>query len=233
MAEKIETPQRLYLQIANALAELIKTGEVNVGERFASERELAAKFTVSRSTIREAMIALEVSGVVEIRSGSGIYALAPTTKLKPVAIEDTPGPFEVLEARMIIEVEAASLAAERMSNDELLKLKQLLHAMEYAEEKSDINEAERIDQAFHLQIIESTRNSALLPIYRWLWEIRESSKVSKKFHTMFREKGSVPSIGEHKAVLDALMQRDGQAAALAMKTHLTAVMHRLTEHSLV
>lgn len=226
--------QRLYLQIANQLAELVKSGEVKVGERFAAERELAADFGVSRSTIREAMIALEVSGLVEIRSGSGIYALLPSRKLSSsIAQEDMPGPFEVLEARMLIEAESAKLAAERISNDELLHLQQLLLSMTRAVDANNIEDAERIDHAFHLAIVTATRNSALIPIYEWLWQVRELSEVSKRFHLKLRDKGSTPKIDEHKAVCDALMQRDGDKAKAAIETHLTQVLSRLAECSLV
>ena len=224
--------QRLYLQIANAIVELVKSGEVNIGERFAAERDLAAKFSVSRSTIREAMIALEVSGFVEIRSGSGIYALPPFSKPNILqSAEDTPGPFEVLEARMMLESEAAELAAERISNAELHQLKQLLSAM--AVEKNNIEEAEQIDHAFHLLIVKATRNSALTPIYEWLWKIRESSAVSQQFHLKFRNIGSTPKVAEHKVIFDALMRRDGIAAKTAIKAHLSEVMNRLTDCSLV
>lgn len=226
--------QRLYLQIADKLADLVNNDQVKVGERFAAERELAADFGVSRSTIREAMIALEVSGLVEIRSGSGIYALAPSRKLNSsIAQEDMPGPFEVLEARMLIEAESAKLAAERISNDELLQLKQLLLAMTKAVEAKDIEEAERIDHAFHLAIVTATRNSALIPIYEWLWQVRELSEVSKRFHLKLRDKGSTPKIDEHKAVCDALMQRDGDKAKAAIQTHISQVLSRLSECSLV
>lgn len=234
MAITDNSTQRLYLQIANALAGLVKSGEVKVGERFAAERDLAAKFEVSRSTIREAMIALEVSGLVEIRSGSGIYALSPAQQLSKLqAAEDIPGPFEVLEARIMLESEAAAVAAERISNQELHQLKQLLNSMKTAIDSGDIEEAERIDHAFHLLIVKATRNSALTPIYEWLWQIRESSAVSQQFHLKLRDKGSTPRIQEHKQVLDALMRRDGEAAKKAIKHHLTQVMNRLTECSLV
>ncbi|MGJ8679908.1 FadR/GntR family transcriptional regulator [Paraglaciecola sp.] len=226
--------QRLYLQVASQLADLVKDGTVKVGARFAAERDLAADFGVSRSTIREAMIALEVSGLVEIRSGSGIYALEPSRKINSaLAIEDLPGPFEVLEARMLIESESANLAAQRISNDELLQLKQLLHSMAKAVEEDNIEEAERIDHAFHLAIIKATRNSALLPIYEWLWEVRELSEVSKRFHLKLRNKGSTPKIEEHEAVCNALMQRDGEQAKKSIQSHLTNVMSRLTDCSLV
>ena len=226
--------QRLYLQIADKLAELVKNGEVKVGSRFAAERELAADYGVSRSTIREAMIALEVSGLVEIRSGSGIYALNPSRKRSPaIVIEDLPGPFEVLEARMLLEAESVKLAAERISNEELLQLKQLLAAMSSAVDQGDIEQAEKIDHVFHLAIIKATRNSALLPMYEWLWEVRELSEVSKRFHSKLRSKGSTPKIEEHESVCQALMQRDGEAASRAIQSHLTNVMSRLTECSLV
>lgn len=234
MQNSESSSKRLYLQIASALAELVRSGEVKVGERFAAERDLAAKFEVSRSTVREAMIALEVSGLVEIRSGSGIYALDQAKKLKSLqASEDTPGPFEVIEARILIESEAAELAAERISNTELHQLKQLLAKMEQAVEDGDIEAAESIDHAFHLLIVKATRNSALTPIYEWLWKIRESSSVSQNFHLKLRNKGSTPKIDEHKIILDALMQRDGKQAKAAIKQHLSKVMDRLTDCSLV
>ena len=67
--------RRLYLEVAGQIETLIRSGEIKPGERLPSERDLAASFEVSRPTIREAMIALEIAGLVEIRTGSGIYAL--------------------------------------------------------------------------------------------------------------------------------------------------------------
>lgn len=234
MSKNETTSQRLYLQVADKLADLVNNGEVEVGSRFPAERDLAADYGVSRSTIREAMIALEVSGLVEIRSGSGIYALNPSRKRSPaIVIEDLPGPFEVLEARMLLEAESIKLAAERISNEELLQVKQLLAAMSSAVEQGNIEQAEKIDHAFHLAIIKATRNSALLPMYEWLWEVRELSEVSKRFHLKLRNKGSTPKIEEHQAVCDALMQRDGELAKKAIQSHLTQVMNRLTACSLV
>ncbi len=229
-----QTSQRLYIQIAEKLANLVNQGTVKVGERFAAERDLAADFGVSRSTIREAMIALEVSGLVEIRSGSGIYAVNSPRKSSPgIIIEDLPGPFEVLEARMLLEKEAIKLAAERISDEELSYLNQMLDGMSVAIEKGNIEEAEKIDHAFHLAVIKATKNSALLPMYDWLWEVRELSKVSKSFHLKLRDKGSTPKIEEHQSIFNALKQRDGELAAQAIQSHLAKVMNRLAACSLV
>ncbi|MER2490521.1 FadR/GntR family transcriptional regulator [Catenovulum sediminis] len=226
--------KRLYLQIAGKLAELVEQGEVAVGQRFPAERELAARYQVSRSTIREAMIALEVSKLVEIRSGSGIYALAPSKGLESLQLtDDLPGPFEIIETRQIIEVEAAGLAAERISNAELHQLKNLLLTMEEATKNGDVAKAEQIDHLFHLTIVKATRNNALIPMYEWLWSARETSAVNKQFHHKLRDKVADAVISEHKAMVDALMQRDAEKAKAVTQIHLKAVEKRLATSSFV
>ena len=100
--------QRLYLQVADQLMELIRGGSLKSGERLPSERDLAEQFGVSRPTIREAMIALEIAGLVEIRSGSGVYVLEARDKSSPQVDDQGPGPFEILEARRLIEGEACA-----------------------------------------------------------------------------------------------------------------------------
>ena len=101
--------RRLYLEVAGQIETLIRSGEIKPGERLPSERDLAASFEVSRPTIREAMIALEIAGLVEIRTGSGIYALPLKQSPEAITIDDVPGPFEVLEARLLIETDAPDM----------------------------------------------------------------------------------------------------------------------------
>ena len=108
--------RRLYLEVATQLEQQSQNGQIRPGERLPSERDLAGRFEVSRPTIREAMIALEIAGLVDIKTGSGIYVLAQTETLVPRSLDDVPGPFEVLEARLLIEPQAASLAAARISS---------------------------------------------------------------------------------------------------------------------
>ena len=99
--------ERLYLKVAEQLSRLITSGSIKPGERLPSERILADKLGVSRPTIREAMIALEISGVIEIRTGSGIYATQKQFQQSQPEIGDKGvGPFEILETRFIIESEA-------------------------------------------------------------------------------------------------------------------------------
>src|SRR6059036_1512653 len=102
-------PRRLYRQIADQLRALIKAGEFPVGTRLPTERDLAAKLGVSRPSVREALIALEVEGLVEVRGGSGIYVRAPEATAGSKAPEAAAGPFELLRARYVIESECAAL----------------------------------------------------------------------------------------------------------------------------
>ncbi|WP_440906607.1 FadR/GntR family transcriptional regulator (plasmid) [Catenovulum sp. SX2] len=223
--------KRLYIQIATKLAAEISAGEIKPGERFPSERDLAAKYNVSRSTIREAMIALEVNQVVEIRTGSGIYALEPIAA-NPIELADEfPSPFEILETRLILETEAAKLAATRISNSELHELMQLTTAMQVASEQGDIAKAEKIDQKFHLTIVRATRNNALISLYEWLWQARQTSVVNKQFHHKLRQNNADAVLEEHRNMLNALMQRDEELAKTTTMHHLKEVEKRLATDS--
>ncbi|MGH8035604.1 MAG: FadR/GntR family transcriptional regulator, partial [Lysobacterales bacterium] len=113
---------RSYQRLAAQLLALIAQGEFKVGERLPSERALAERFDVSRTSVREATIALELQGVVEVRGGSGIYVTqAPSTPTAASAftLETGPGPFELLRARCLIESEIASVAAETRTDADL------------------------------------------------------------------------------------------------------------------
>ena len=120
MLLKAVQSQRRFEQVAEQISKLIKKGKLNPGERLPPERELAKQLEVSRPTVREAMIALEISGMVEVRVGSGIYVLntsSPDLKLRNNTIDIGPGPLELIEARKEIEGANAALAAQRIGTD--------------------------------------------------------------------------------------------------------------------
>ena len=106
-------PRRLYRQIADQIRTLIRSGEFPAGARLPPERDLAKQLGVSRPSVREALIALEVEGLVEVRIGSGIYVQGGSEARGPNgAHEAQAGPFELLRARHVIESECAALAAK-------------------------------------------------------------------------------------------------------------------------
>ncbi len=209
---------RLYVKVAEQLKGLITNEVIMPGERFPSERELAEKLGVSRPTIREAMIALELSGVIEIRTGSGIYVTHQKGMLGDDVKDKGVGPFEILEIRYILEAEACALAASRITNEQLAQLRQTLLEMEEEEKLADASE--RADQKFHSIIAEASQNSAISSVVDWLWKLRNESDLSTLFLERIRKEGVHPCIEEHKRILQALEQRNPEQARTAMKNHL-------------
>lgn len=209
---------RLYMKVAEQLKKLITNEAIKPGERFPSERELAEQLGVSRPTIREAMIALELSGVIEIRTGSGIYVTHPKHRISDTFADKGAGPFEILEIRYILEAEACALAAARITDDQLAELRATIDEMEEEEKLS--NASERADQKFHSIIAQACQNSAISSVVDWLWNLRNESELSTMFLKRIREEGVHPSIQEHKNILAALEQRNPERARTAMKLHI-------------
>lgn len=224
--------QRLYLQIADKLADNIKQEGLSSGDRLPSERELAASFDVSRQTVREALIALEVAGAVEIKLGSGVYVKAPSARSMQEVLEDAPSPTEILEARKIFESEASALAAIHITEPELAQLKKTLEQMQQHEASGDTLATEESDKQFHLLIAKATRNSAIVNTIKWLWDLRGKSKISQVFHNKVRSTGSHPSISDHQQIYDALARHDTKAAQAAMVMHLCRVLEEFSNYSL-
>ena len=227
--QPIDTQERLYVRVARRIAELIASGEVKPGEKLPSERDLAEMLKVSRPSVREAMIALEVSGLIEVRTGSGIYvAEASLTQNQPAMVaDDGIGPFEILEMRLLIEPEACALAAERISSEQLLELRDHYQAMQNT---NGTPEMETHDGAFHRLIAAATENTAIEKTVSWLWELRRQSELSRGFHRLIIEEGTYPVLDEHEQILLALEAQDAEGARRAMRAHLEASTGAAARH---
>ncbi|MFC1518587.1 FadR/GntR family transcriptional regulator [Pseudomonadota bacterium] len=207
---------RLYVKVAAQLSKLVSDGVILPGDRLPSERELAEKLNVSRPTIREAMIALELSGIVEIRTGSGIFV---NQKKAFITSEDQGvGPFEILQIRGIIESEACAIAVQHITDDEIKQLRDTIVEMEEEEKRPD--SSEKADWKFHKIIANATQNSAITSIVNWLWELRGKSDLSAAFAQRLRAEGVHPSIQDHNDIVDALEKRDAEQAKQAMLRHI-------------
>jgi GntR family transcriptional regulator, hexuronate regulon transcriptional repressor len=217
------TNDRLYHELARAIIAELASGRYQVGDRLPAERELALEHEVSRPTVREAIIALEVQGLVEVRVGSGAYV-----KRLP-GDDDTPGfnitAFELTEARLLFESEAAALAASQITDEELAELEQRVE--DIALENQSSNGTEEADREFHLTIARATRNSAVVRTIEELWRIRATSPESALLHAKARFANVKLIVEEHGAILEALKARDPAAARAAMRTHLASVLDSL------
>ena len=213
--------KRLYERIVEIISGEIVAGKYTLGQRLPSERDLASRFDVSRPTIREALIALEVDGFVEVVTGSGVYVRSLKRRSGGAAQRDV-GPFELLEARALIESEAAALAAQHINQRELRALEGLVAEME-AENRYDVVMSEDADRRFHLAIAAATKNSAMEQAVESLWEARNQSLQNVRFLEKVRAEGVKPRIDEHVAIVTALKSRDAVAARAAMRAHLRGV----------
>lgn len=227
--EPIETQDRLYVRVARRIEGLVSSGEVSAGDKLPSERDLAEMLQVSRPSIREAMIALEVSGVIEVRTGSGIYVADQSRQLSATVADEGIGPFEILEMRLLIEPETCALAAERISDDQLEQLRKIYNEMGRT---SGTSEVEGFDSQFHNLIAEASENTAIARTLSWLWLLRDQSELSRGFHRLIIEEGVYPVLDEHTAIFNALEARNPDEARKAMREHLEAATASAAQHFL-
>jgi DNA-binding FadR family transcriptional regulator len=209
-------PRRLYRQIADQLRHLMDEGEYPVGSRLPTERELAEKLGVSRPTVREALIALEVEGRLRIRVGSGIYVIPPQPAPPTSNLAGIEGPFEVLRARAFIESAVAEEAARRADPEDVARLDAVLAEIAARPQAPFLP----LDRRFHMGIAETLDNAVLVRFVGELFDLR----MNPYFEQLARhtEDASTWSAAhqEHCAIRDAIAGRDPASARAAMHEHL-------------
>jgi DNA-binding FadR family transcriptional regulator len=218
--------KRLYQQVAEKLMSAIDLQEYHTGSRLPAERKLAERYKVSRPTIREAIIALELAGYVEVRTGSGVYVIEHAKGSESTSEMDV-GPFELTEARILFEGETAALAATLITEKEIAQLEKALEDITLANKEQPTSELQ--DRKFHLLIAQATRNSAIVSVIDDLWELKINSPLNERVFEKVREIGYRPRIEEHQAIIDALRAHNPQAARTAMREHLGRLINELLD----
>ncbi|HFZ8996845.1 TPA: transcriptional regulator ExuR [Citrobacter freundii] len=217
---EITEPRRLYQQLAADLKERIEQGVYLVGDKLPAERFIADEKNVSRTVVREAIIMLEVEGYVEVRKGSGIHVIANQPRYQQ-AIDDSSefasyGPFELLQARQLIESNIAEFAATQVTKQDIMKLMEI--------QKQSRNERcfrdSKWDLQFHIQVALATQNSALAAIVEKMWVQRNHNPYWKKLHEHIDTRSVDNWCDDHDQILKALIRKDPDAAKLAMWQHL-------------
>lgn len=211
---------RRYKQIADDIAKKIYSGEYAVGQRLPPERDLAEMFSVGRPVLREALIALELHGLVAVRQGAGIYVLPWQNQPLRVNIFDRGvSPFELLDARCMIEGEIVAEAARIITDRELLGLQQEIQRMK--DSFTNMEEYEKHDREFHMLIARAARNTALTAVIDSLWALHTRGVLWNQLHRFTPpEKLHGDRLDEHLAIYDALKRRDPGGARDAMRDHL-------------
>lgn len=233
--------QRLYKSIAKDIKTRIEQGELNIGETLPSERELAKQLNVSRATVREAIIALEVLGWVEVRLGSGVYIKSPPNErsihfswhhdaeIAPYLKEpEEVSPFSLLQTRLLIEPETAALTAITRTAEQLKEIKQayLMNVQDNLQHSS----THIGDRLFHIRIAEYSGNDGYAMVIRELLGHQYGQMFSTLQRLYTPKDMPMRSQQEHLAILIAIEQGDAEAAKSAMRSHLQHVIDIFTKN---
>ena len=225
MALPVLKTERLYRQIANAIMESIQRGEFAPGAALPPERELAKQLGVSRSSVREALIALEMTGWVDIRTGNGVFAMQPLPQASASAEEADFGLQDLLQARLAFEGMLAELAARHGSPAQRDRLRALADRLL----RYNANDAEFLaqDKRFHLLISEMSGNEVLRDMMEYLWNKRDSAHF-RRLERHYADNAFTEEMNrDHQQIAAAICAGDAAAARAAMEAHLTQVQQRL------
>ncbi len=215
-------PRNLAMSLVEELGERIRSGRVQTGEKLPTEAAIMGEFGVSRTVVREAISRLQASGLVETRHGIGTFSLgagdAPGFRLTPEAMGTLQDVIAVLELRIGVETEAAALAAQRRTEENLQQMRLALDAVAAAVEAG--RDAVAADFQFHLEIARATQNSHFADLMGTLGSAiipraRLAGEMSEAHQAYLRRVNA-----EHENILEAIASGDGEAARAAMRTHL-------------
>tara|TARA_B110001450_G_scaffold253323_1_gene276562 strand:- start:10272 stop:11018 length:747 start_codon:yes stop_codon:yes gene_type:complete len=219
---------RRYLQIAEALIEQVSDGTYGEGDKLEAERDLAAKHSVSRTTIREALLALEIMGYVEIQVGAGVFVL-PRRNWKSGGAtvggdEIETGPHEILDLRRVLEARAAYLAAEHATPEQIEKLLESVNVMEKSIFR--ISAFNRADEAFHMSIAEMSNNTLLEEYIGDLWARRRGALWDSWYKPTQNAAYRRGTIEDHRLILSSIQTGQPLAAMTAMHVHIDKLVNR-------
>ena len=213
---------RIYEDVVSQIHELIKEGRLKAGDQLPSERELAETFKVSRTSVREALRALETQGLMVTRTGMGTFvADLPTESLvellAKLLIEAKDALADIFEMRKLIEPQIAALAAERASKSDIEGMREILK-----KQRDQISQgvmAVEADAEFHFSIGQATQNQALQKLVSGLMELLSHSR-EESLQTPGRSEDSLAS---HERILSAIENHDRNSARKAMLNHIEKV----------
>ncbi|MGD1823497.1 MAG: FadR/GntR family transcriptional regulator [Pleomorphochaeta sp.] len=222
--------ERLSEKILDAIKEIIEEENFEPGSKFYSENKLTQMLNVSRSSIREAIRILEVTGYVEVHQGKGIFIkerIEEDSTIKQWVVDNTDLLKEHFEVRVLIEPQAAKKAAEKSTSSSVEKLKQVYEKFCIDFEKGDISQAIRDDSKFHQLIAEMTGNRTLSILMKTMSQTLNEGWIAS-LNTPGRLLQTIP---EHKEILNAIENKDSKLAEKAMKDHLCNALNSIKKFS--
>jgi GntR family transcriptional repressor for pyruvate dehydrogenase complex len=218
-------PRTLALEVVESLSDRIRGGQLQAGEKLPTEAAIMQAFDVSRTVVREAISKLQAAGLVETRHGIGTFVIGPgdgpSFKITPEQFSTLQDVIAVLELRIGLETEAAGLAAQRRTADNLASLRKALDAVVVAVEAGQ--DSVVADFQFHLEIARATQNHHFADLMTTLGaqiipraRLEPAAEMSAERQAYMRRVNN-----EHENILDAIANQDAESARAAMRTHLS------------
>ncbi|MEA4901473.1 FadR/GntR family transcriptional regulator [Desulfitobacterium sp.] len=220
--------------ILEQVKNLIIDGQLVPGDRFLTESELTERFQVSRTSVREALAALSLTGILEIRQGEGIFvkSASPNSVIEPLSfilLLEKDQLQNILEVRKALEVEAAGLAAERRDGEDLDNLKAIVEKM-----KTDLPEAkdsEQLDLDFHLALARASKNPLLNRLMNTVQEtMGQTLQVTRALWLAATAGTTLRLFEEHRDIYYAIQSQDSEKARNLMYQHLRKVELELEKY---
>jgi len=204
--------------LAGALAEAIRKQVYRVNERLPAERELASHYDVSRGTLRNALALLEQEGLVTRKVGSGTFVMPPTIEKVASQFADTTSPMQLMQVRNMLEPIIVDLAVHHAAGRDLEQLRIALERVEAARTAEQFSIA---DEAFHQSIAEACGNPLMIWIYEQVNEVRRHELWRASRGEVLSQQNMTQYNAHHRALFEAISQRDAQAAKAHMMEHLS------------
>lgn len=226
-------PEKLADAVARHLQELILEGALPPGERLLPERELAAKLGVSRPSLRDALDRLIDRGLMMAGANGACYVsdkIGQSIRDPLMLLFDQPrGRFDCMEFRSVVEAAAAGLAAQRASEADRKALSECFSAMEAAHESRDVEAIAASDGDFHFAIFGAAHNVMLLQVMRSLETILRANVYLNRRNLYEHRRDRDEQLAEHRAIFDAIMERDASGAEAAARKHMHSALQTQQE----
>ncbi len=221
-------PAKLADAIAEHIQRLILEGALQPGERLLSERELSTKLDVSRPSLRDALDKLVGLGMLTTDGNGASYvseSIGRSLRDPLVLLMDDPDArLDCMEFRLVVEAAAAAYAAERASEIDRDMIVERYNAMLAAHEKRDVDEIARTDAEFHFAIYEASHNLMMLHFMRSLESLLRSNVYLNRKNLFEHRTEGDSQLAEHRAIFDAIMARDPEAAREASQAHMISTI---------
>lgn len=210
-----------YVQVAEQILDNINSGRFPPGSKLPPERDLASSMGVSRPSVREALLGLELLGVVDIRIGQGTYVVSRLNVERVAELAESMPSFEMLEARVVVETNIAGLVAQKQPVEALERLELLTVGMEQLVDMPErLGEFMQMGLEFHKALAESSGNSILASIVAGFVTPTQNLLVTINRKVMEARESRSTQIQEHRVVLAAIRAGDKRWATEAMEAHL-------------